>query len=228
MSFNLNIYDKPIRCVIFIVSLLPAIYLIDGYVNNRLGVNPFATLAHFSGHVTMVFIIITLAITPVRRWLTHLFRKMPSLRWGKRLSDWNVLIRARRMLGLYSFFYACIHVWTYLYLEMDFYWPDVWLEITERYFISFGIITWICLFLLAITSPHFIQRRMHAWWRRLHRLIYPLSILAVLHHYLAVKITDNTPLFYLVIIFILLLHRFLVAYSRRLRRKDDTGMEVFR
>ena len=228
MSFNLNHYDKPIRLSLFFISLLPAIYLLYGYLSNDLGVNPFATLMQVSGHMAMLFIIVTLAITPLRRWLIRLFRLFSQLRWGKRLSDWNVLIRARRMLGLYAFFYASIHLWGYCYLEMGFYWEDIYLELMGRYFIIWGVLTWVCLLLLAITSPRAIQRRMHAWWRRLHRLMYVLSILAVVHHYLAVKVTDNQPIWYFMLVFVLLFHRVLVARVRYLRRHDDTGMEASR
>ncbi|MBX2809886.1 MAG: ferric reductase-like transmembrane domain-containing protein [Cellvibrionaceae bacterium] len=228
MKFTATAYDKPFRLSLFFICLSPSCYLFYGYINNTLGINPFATLIQMSGHMAMLFIIITLAITPLRRWLTYGFRQFPKLQWGKRLSDWNILISSRRMLGIYAFYYATLHLWVYCYLEMDFYWPDMYLAIIERHFMLFGLASWVCLLLLAITSPHAIQRRMRRWWRRLHRLMYILPVLAAIHYYLAVKITNQQPIIYFIIIFILLFHRVLVARIRYLRRYNDNGMEVSR
>lgn len=228
MSFNLHDYHKPIRIVLFIVSAIPALCLAQMYITENLGINPFATLIKVSGHVAVIFVLITLAITPVRRWLVWIFSFFPELHWGKRLADWNVLIKLRRMMGIYGFFYASIHLWVYCYLEMDFYWGDIYQEIFERRFMLWGLLAWICLLLLTITSPKFVVKIMRIWWRRLHRLMYPLAIFVVLHYYFAVKVTEQyQAVVYSLVVIVLLLHR-LVVHHKRHRRLNDTGMEAKR
>lgn len=217
-----------LRILLFILCLLPSLLLAWGYYRQDLGINPFAKLAQTTGQLALTCLIISLAVTPVRRWLTIIFCMFPSLRWGKRLSDWNILIRMRRMVGLYSFYYASLHFWVYLYLEMDFYWKDILLDVLDRQPVIIGLITWLGLLVLSLTSLDAIRKKMRIWWRRTHRLVYPISLLAVLHYAFVVKATNSLPYLYLVIVSVLLIHRILVVCVRKLRNKKDTGMEVWR
>lgn len=229
MSINFIRYDKWVRRSIFFLSTFPAIYLSLGYIFNDLGINPFARMIKVSGHTTIVFVLITLGITPLRRWLTWCFSFARGLRWGKRLADWNMLIKLRKMIGIYAFFYGSTHIFMYLYFEIDFHWQDIYYDFIQRNFLVFGGAAWIFLFLLTITSPLYCRKKMGRWWRKLHRLMYPLAILSVCHAYYAVKVTERLwPTIYFLIAFIFLLHRVLVIYIKKIRRADDTGLEASR
>ena len=211
-----------------LAASVPFFWILGAFYFNQLGLNPFATLIKLTAHTAIALLIMTLAITPLRRWLITLFRFFPQFRYGKRLSDWNVLIRLRRTIGLFSFFYATLHVWVYFDLELAKSFSELAYEISTRQFIVFGLIAWILLIPLAITSLNRIQKKMGKWWRRLHRAIYGIVILVFIHHLLAVKATDFTPYLYGLLIFILLGHRILVATIKQFRQRQDDGMEAYR
>lgn len=213
--------------VVFTLSMVPALLLSYDYAYDKLGINPFETLMNFTGFWAILFLLLTLAITPLRRWLTWLSTGL-RLHYGKRLSDWNFLIRSRRMLGLWSFFYAIIHAAVYINFEIDWYWEDFVLDFTERKFISVGVLSWAIFFVLALTSPMYVRKKMGQSWRRLHRLMYPLSMLCVLHIYLESKPAEYQYIWYACLTCVLLLHRLLVKIVSRWVRKDDIGLEVTR
>ena len=224
MSFTLDKYDKAIRIFLFFISAIPFIWMLYAYYTQNLGINPFETLMEVSGHAAMVFLLLSLTVTPVRRWLTFAFKQFGGIKWGKRLADWNVLIRSRRMLGLYSFFYCTIHGVVYLEFELDWLFAEFIWEIQERHFIAVGLVCWALLSVLSLTSPTFIQKKLKRWWRRIHKLIYPLAILASAHYILSSKPVDQTPFIYVVLVAVLLGHRALVNLTPRLKRSDDNGM----
>ncbi|MCO7223656.1 sulfite oxidase heme-binding subunit YedZ [Pleionea sp. CnH1-48] len=228
MSFNLNRHHKSIRIAIFIISALPLGWMVHAYYYDNLGINPFEALMNVSGHSTMIFLLLSLAITPVRRWLTFLFRQFKTIKWGKRLSDWNLLIRTRRMLGLYSFFYCTVHAAIYLHLELDWIVEELLWELNARNLIKVGFVSWIILLILSLTSPQWMQKKLKRWWRRIHRLVYPLALLAGFHYLLSGKPTDQLPYVYAAIIILLLGHRIVVKLLPKLRRNDDTGMMAVR
>ncbi len=211
------------RCAVFFLSLCPSLFLFSAYWNKQLGVNPFETLILFSGQASIIFTMITLAITPCRRWLSAGCR-FGHLSYGKRLSDWNFLVRTRRMMGLFAFYYACIHLCIYLYFEMDFDWNEIYYDIKTRLFLWFGMIAWLLMLALAITSPTVIQRKMGKYWRRLHRGMYILSICALIHLWIEAKLIEPEQIIYASIIGIFLSHRLVVLLVRRWRRTEDTGM----
>ncbi len=223
----LNQHDGQLRLAIFSLSTLPFIRLYLDYWFDDLGINPFASLIERSGFWGVFFLLVTLAITPFRRWFSWL-SSLLRLSYGKRLSDWNYLIKCRRMLGLWSLFYVSIHLLIYLHFELGWWLEDFWLDITERYFITFGLVSWVLLVLLGITSPDRIRRAMGKKWRQLHRSIYALAILSIIHIYLEAKPTETDPYWYGLIVFVLLMHRIVVSKFRTLRRKDDTGMPSYR
>lgn len=222
-----NEHEGRFRAGVFAASVIPGGSLYYEYLNDKLGINPFAELIERSGFWAVVYLLITLSVTPLRRWLTWLSKQLKAS-YGKRLSDWNYLIKSRRQVGLWSFFYASVHLFIYMHFELDWWIEDLWLDVSERYFISLGILTWIGLVLLALTSPDKIRRAMGKNWRRLHRLMYALSILGVLHIALEAKPNEFTHYWYIVITCVLLGHRIIVSQLNRFRRKDDTGMPSYR
>lgn len=220
--------SNAIRFIVFLVSAIPFIWLVLHYKNGTLGLNPFESIMAITGHSSLIFLVLTLAITPMRRWLIFAFTFFPSIKWGKRLADWNVLIKLRRMLGIYSFFYASLHMLAYFELELSWIWQEVIWEVSNRHFILWGISAWVILLILTITSHKSIIKRMKHWWRPTHRSIYLLSLIAWTHYFLSTKETNLSPLYYLFVISILLLYRIIANYHSRFKNKHDDGLEAHR
>lgn len=223
----LNQHEARLRLLVFCSALLPALHLAWRYGHQNLGINPFATLSHFLGHTALIFLLATLAITPVRRWLRFICSTL-RLTDGKRLADWNFLIRCRRQLGLHGFFYATLHMLVYLELETAWEWDYLRADLDEKPYLLLGMLAWLTCLLLALTSPKIVIRHMHRWWRRLHRLMYLLIIVAVAHFWGAAKIGNAWPLVGALIAGLLLLHRVWVRLHARFHRRDDDGMIALR
>ncbi|SCZ57207.1 sulfoxide reductase heme-binding subunit YedZ [Thiohalomonas denitrificans] len=180
-----------IKALVFPAALLPALYLWFATLTGNLGANPIEALIRGHGDWALRFLLLTLAITPLRR-----------------LSRWGGIMRFRRMLGLFAFFYATIHLLGYLVLDQFFAWGAIVEDIIERPFITVGMAACVLLVPLAITSTRKMQRRLGGRrWLRLHRLVYPAAALAVLHFYLMVKADTREPLIYAFLLAILLLMR---------------------
>jgi len=161
------------------------------YGDPTLGPNPLETLTHFTGDWTIRFIAATLAITPLRKLL-----RQPDL------------IRYRRMIGLYAFFYGCLHFTVYLYFDKLFDWGAIVKDVAKRPFITAGFATFLFMLPLALTSTKgWIRRLGGKRWQRLHRLVYAAGIAAVVHYYWLVKSDIRLPLLYGAIIGSLLLYR---------------------
>jgi len=183
---------------LFIISLLPAIILIYGALNNQLGANPIEVLTRDTGEWALRFLLITLAVSPLRL-----------------LFGWHFLADVRRLLGLYSFFYAAIHMLLYVWLDQFFNLTDIIKDIIERPFITVGFINFIALILLAATSNDAMIKRLGAErWNRLHSLVYYIGIGAVIHFFMLVKKDVTEPVIYIIILVVLLGIR-LYRYSRR-------------
>ncbi|NRB36945.1 MAG: sulfoxide reductase heme-binding subunit YedZ [Pseudomonadales bacterium] len=210
--------------LLFSACLLPLLSLSIAYFQQTLGSNPFSSFMQHTGLWSLNFLLMTLAITPLRRWLCKLSRHIHSI-YGKRLADWNYLIRCRRMLGLWTFFYASLHFLAYLYFEMDFIWQEVLFDIKARPAIDIALINLLILLLLSVTSINHIRRKMGKYWRRLHRLIYLSFLLSLLHMLMVVKATQGYFYLYALIGSILLLERVLVHFGILHHQKGDTGME---
>lgn len=163
---------------------------------SALGPDPTHTVTFFTGRGTLRLLVISLAITPVRRLL-------PRLSW---------LIRFRRMLGLYAFFYACLHLMTYIWLYAGFSWSAMVDDISQRRFITAGLTAWLLLLPLALTSTTWSIRKLGGKnWNRLHRLAYLAAIAGVIHYWWGVKSGVRTPLAITVVLGVLLLARPLLA-----------------
>ena len=164
---------------------------------NALGPDPTHTVTFFTGRGTLRLLVISLAITPIRRLI-------PRLGW---------VVRFRRMLGLYAFFYACLHLMTYVWLYAGFSWSAMVDDIRERRFIMAGLAAWLLLLPLALTSTSWSIRKLGGKnWNRLHRLAYLAAISGVVHYWWGVKTGVRTPLTITVVLGVLLLARPLLTW----------------
>lgn len=193
-----------VKPLVFLMGLLPLAFLVWGFLTDSLSANPISDLTKECGVWTLRFLVITLAITPLRR-----------------ITGWNQLQRIRRMIGLFAFFYGCLHFTTYIYLDKFFDWQEVLKDVAKRPFITVGFTAFTLLVPLAVTSPN----RMVKWmggkrWRMLHRLVYFSAVAGVIHYLWLVKADTRRPLTYGVLVFILLAFR-LVWYWKD--RSSKTG-----
>lgn len=156
-----------VKPLLFVLCLLPFAWLLNGAVANTLGANPAEALLRKTGDWTLRFLCIVLAVTPLRQ-----FFGLP------------VLARFRRMLGLYVFFYACLHLLCYAWFDMGLEWADIVADIPKRPFILVGFLTWLLLTVLAATSPKFVLKALGGRrWQWLHRAVYVVVPLALLHFF---------------------------------------------
>jgi methionine sulfoxide reductase heme-binding subunit len=179
-----------LKPLVFALCLIPFAYLLYRGAAGDLGVNPIEEITLVTGRWTLRFLLLTLAITPIRRIL-----------------KWNEAIRYRRMLGLFAFFYACLHLTTYVVLDQFFDWQTIVEDVTKRPFIMAGAGAFLLLVPLAVTSTRGWIRRLGRDWARLHMLIYPAAILGVVHFTWKVKSDLASPLRYAVVLGVLLLFR---------------------
>jgi Predicted membrane protein len=180
------------RKVIFLGSLLPAIILGHNilWIPSELGANPAQAVEHIMGDWCLNFLLLTLAVTPLRR-----------------LTGWNQLIKFRRMLGLFAFFYGVLHLLAYTAFDHSFRLDAIIEDVTRRPFIMAGMAAFLLMSLLALTSTQGWIKRLGKNWRRLHRFIYVIAILGVFHYWLLVKADVTWPAIYGLILFVLLAMR---------------------
>lgn len=189
---------KPwLKPVIFILCLLPLAWLTFALLTDRLGANPIEALTRETGEWTLRFLLITLCMTPLRRY-----------------GGWGWPLRIRRMLGLFAFFYVCVHLTTYLWLDQFFDWQAIGRDILKRPFITVGMLGFVLLVPLAATSTNAMIKRLGRNWARLHRLVYVIPVLGVLHFWWLVKADVREPFVYALLLGLLLSMR-LVWYRRR-------------
>jgi sulfoxide reductase heme-binding subunit YedZ len=155
---------KRVKLVIFLLALLPLLRLIERGVHDNLSANPLEFITRATGDWAMYFLCLTLLITPLRR-----------------LTQMNWLLRLRRLLGLYVFFYAVLHFLCFLWFDHFFDLEEMGKDILKRPFIAVGFTALVLLVPLVVTSTDRMMRQLGRWWGRLHRLIYVVALLAVLH-----------------------------------------------
>ncbi len=179
---------RALKPAVFLASLGPAIWLVVRGFQGELGVNPVETVTNDTGIWTLRFIVLTLAVTPVR-WLT----------------GWNPVALFRRMLGLFAFFYGTLHFLTYFILDHSLELAGVWDDVVKRPYITAGFTAFILMVPLALTSTHGWIRRLGGHrWNRLHQLVYITGIGAVLHYLWKVKLDTTNPFIYIAIVGVLL------------------------
>ena len=206
---------KILKPFVFLVALTPFLVLVQHVRTSDLGADPVQWITHFTGNWAIYVLLVSLAVTPVRRL-------SPRLAW---------LVRLRRMLGLFAFFYATLHLLTYVFLFSGFdlsgaiaslrahdfasikaqwlaVWPTMVEDVKKRRFIQVGLVSYLLLLLLALTSPQWIMRRMGGKpWQLLHRSVYVAAALGVVHYWWLVKKGVMAPLRDTVILAVLLLAR---------------------
>lgn len=189
-------YVKPL---VFAACLIPLAWLILLALTNQLGANPIEKFTRGLGDWALRLLLITLCVTPLRK-----------------LMGWNGLIKLRRMLGLFAFFYVCLHFLSYLVLDQFFAWDEIVKDIIKRPFITVGFIGFVLLIPLAITSTNNMVKRLGGeHWRQLHRLVYLIGITGVLHYFWMVKADLRQPLWYAVALALLLGYRLWLNVASR-------------
>ena len=187
------------KVFIFALALIPLAVLTRLVLTDQLGPNPIETLNRFTGDWTLRFLLITLAVTPLRQ-----------------ITGWQFLIRLRRMLGLFAFFYVCLHFLSWLWIDKLFDVDEIVKDVVKRPFITVGFTGFVLLIPLAVTSTQAMVRRLGGKrWRALHRLVYAIGIGGVVHYWWLVKSDIREPLIYATILGFLLGYR-LWVYRRRL------------
>jgi len=186
-----KINQSYLKVVIFIFSLVPIFYIIYQILTNQLGPEPIKDITHHTGKWTLYFIVITLSMTPL-----------------KKITKINIWINYRRMFGLFIFFYASVHLMTYVGLDYRFDLTSIGDDIIKKKYIFIGFSAWLLLIPLAVTSNKRMIRILKDKWKKLHRLIYLISLFGVTHYLWLVKRDLTEPLIFLAVILILLAFRF--------------------
>jgi len=176
MSFY---WQKLLKPAVFLLCMTPTIYLLIGAYTMDLGANPVEYLAHRTGDWALRFLLIVLAMTPLRR-----------------ISGWRFPIHLRRMLGLFAFYYITVHLLIYAVLDLALDWSFLLEDILERPYITIGFTAWVLLIPLAITSTNKMMRRLGKRWKQLHKLVYLIGLLGVVHYWWLVKKDLQEPIIY--------------------------------
>lgn len=195
--------SKPL---VFALCLLPLAWLAWDTLHGRLGTDPVARLEHRTGIWALRLLLATLAITPLRL-----------------LTKWHWSTRYRRMLGLFAFFYASVHLTIYLVIDLGGFWSQIFGEIAKKPYITVGFAAWLMMIPLAVTSTKAMMRRLGPNWLRLHRLVYAIGLCGALHFLWLVKsgntIAVREPVIYLAVLLALLALR-VPGWLRRWRSAD--------
>jgi sulfoxide reductase heme-binding subunit YedZ len=187
-----------LKIIVFISCLLPLAWLMYALLLDQLGANPIEVIIRRIGEWGLQLLLITLCMTPLRDVVQQ---------------PWPIQIR--RMLGLFAFFYVCLHFVSYLWLEQFFDWSEIVRDIIKRPFITVGMLAVLGLLPLALTSTRKSQRRLGKKWKRLHQLVYPVSIFAVVHFFWLIKADLLKPAIYSLCLLALLGYR---IYKHRFAR----------
>lgn len=191
-----------LKAALFVLCLIPLVRLGWGVWNDALGANPIEFITRSLGTWTLNFLLITLAVSPLRK-----------------LAGWHWLLRLRRMLGLFAFFYVLLHLATYLWLDQFFDWHAILKDILKRPFITVGMSAVVLLVPLAATSNQAMIRRLGGKrWQQLHRAIYVIAIFGVVHYWWLVKKDVTLPALYAVLLTLLLGIRALWREQERKRQ----------
>lgn len=184
--------------LLFLICLLPLARLVVLAVTGGLGANPIEFVTRSTGTWTLVWLLVTLSVTPLRR-----------------LSGRADLLRFRRMLGLFAFFYASLHFTTYIWLDQFFDWAGILKDVAKRPFITIGFAAFVGLIPLAVTSNKAMMRRLGRRWQQLHRLVYAIAAAGVIHYWWLVKRDITQPALYGLALSLLLGYRVAVWWRGR-------------
>ena len=186
------------KLVLFVNALVPLALLGWDWRRGQLGANPLDFVTRTTGTLTLVFLVLTLAVTPLRKW-----------------TGANWLVRLRRMVGLYAFFYGALHLLCYVWFDKWFDFPAIAQDVARRWFILVGVLAFTSMVPLAITSTDKMIKRLGGKrWQKLHRLTYLAAAAGVLHYYLLVKSDVRKPIAFAVVVALLLGYRLFVSYTK--------------
>lgn len=186
-----QIITRIVKPLLFILCLVPFALLVWNLFTDNLGANPVEKMTHITGDWALRILLLTLAVTPLRK-----------------LTGWHAIVRVRRMLGLYVFFYACLHFSIFLVFDHFFNIYEIMKDVVKRPYITVGFTSFVLLFPLAFTSTNNMVKRLGAArWQRLHKLVYVIATGGILHYLWLVKADTRDPIFYAVILLVLLLFR---------------------
>lgn len=201
LHFSSKVPDKKqlfyFRVILFILCLIPLIRLIWLGFHDDLSVNPIEFIERSTGYWSLFMLLATLSLTPVRL--------LSGAAWP---------LQYRRMLGLFMFFYACMHVATYLWLDYSFYWPDIAKDIVKHPYVLIGALAFLLTTPLAVTSNQWMIKRLRGRWKTLHRLVYVIAILGIVHFLWLVKKDLREPLLYAGILTLLLAIRVYYQFKK--------------
>lgn len=175
------------KAVVLAAACAPLTLLLFDAASDGLGANPVEAVLHRTGDWALRLLLVTLAITPLRRW-----------------TGWQWLLRFRRLLGLVAFGYALLHGLTYVVLDRGLLWDEIVADVLERPYFTVGLTALLLMVPLAATSTRAMMRRLGRRWQQLHRLVYPIALLAVVHYLWLVKKDLTTPLVYGAVTLVLL------------------------
>ena len=195
----MTVWLKPL---VFILCSIPAGQLAYQAYTGDLGVNPIETITRFTGSWALIFLLGSLAVTPLRR-----------------ITGWNDLVKLRRMVGLFAFFYASLHFATFIGLDHFFDFRAIGNDIVKRPYVTAGFIAFVILVPLALTSNAAMIRRLGKRWQQLHRWVYVAAIAAVIHFYWLVKADISRPAQYGAVLALLLGYRLFVKWRPRITAK---------
>ncbi len=191
-----------IKILVFLLSLSPFIFLLQDTLAEQLGANPIETLHFRLGDWALRFLCLGLALSPLKKLLKQ---------------SWP--LRFRRMFGLFAYFYASLHLLVYIILDLSFSWEILIDEVPQSPYILVGLLTFLLLTPLALTSNQYMQKRLGKMWRQLHKLVYLAGLSAVIHYLWLVKSDLSEPLFYAAIMALLLGIRLVIFFkAKKIRR----------
>jgi sulfoxide reductase heme-binding subunit YedZ len=192
--------ERALKAGVFLLCLVPLALLVARALWGDLGANPIETITHQTGRWGLRLLLVTLAVTPLRQ-----------------LTGWGGVVRLRRMLGLFAFFYLSLHFITYAWLDQGLVWADVVEDVAKRPYVTVGFTAFLLLVPLAATSTDGMIRRLGGRrWKRLHRLVYVSAVGGCLHYLWLVKADSRDPLVYLAILVVLLALRLPALRTLRL------------
>ncbi len=198
---------KYVKPIVFVICLTPLAMLVwDGF-QDALGANPIEKITHRTGDWSLRFLLITLTVTPLRK-----------------IFGWKQLLRLRRMLGLFTFFYACIHFWISIVFDHFFDINEIAKDIVKRPYVTVGFSAFLLLIPLAATSTNRMMKKLGRRWKQLHQLVYVIAVLGVLHYLWLVKADVLQPVIHAAILLILLSIR--AWYQRRDSSAQSTPVKV--
>ncbi|BCG62446.1 MAG: methionine sulfoxide reductase heme-binding subunit [Methyloprofundus sp.] len=210
MRFSKNSWSL-IKIFVFLLSLAPFALLLQDTLQDQLGANPIETLHFRLGDWALRFLCLGLALTPLKKLLHQ---------------SWP--IRFRRMLGLFAYFYACLHFLVYIVLDLSFSWEAFVDEVPQSPYILVGLFTFLLLTPLALTSSQYMQKCLGKTWVQLHKLVYLASVSAVIHYLWLVKSDLSEPLFYTAVIAVLLGVRLVVFFKTKRTRRSHPPISTWK